>query len=179
MQSFENEISDFLKNVTAARKSSKIDLVRINDDTLAVVGLRSIKILTETQKEMVELLIISPRTGAQLAKITQKTPQFISKIMKTLLKYKIVEHIPAPFGPSKFYTLTANILGKEELAKMKEESIPIELQTEIERRGVLGNLMSLSFKEILDMIKELDENEKQKVLDFIIEYCQVEEDSSS
>jgi hypothetical protein len=58
---------------------------------------------------------------------------------------------------------------------VKEEALPKELKNEIESRGVFGNLMSLSFREILDMIRELDEKEKQKVLDFIIEYCQVEE----
>jgi len=57
---------------------------------------------------------------------------------------------------------------------MKDDAIPKELKKEIERRGVFGNLMSLSFREILDMIKELDESEKQKVLDFIMDYCQVE-----
>ena len=176
MQSFKNEIDNFLNNITEASKSAAKDLLRIDDNTLAVVGLQSIKILTSAQKEMVELLVESPRTGAQLAKLTDKTPQFISKVMKTLIKYEIVNHIPAPFGPSKFYTLTANIIGKEEIGQMKEEAIPSELQTEIERRGVFGNLMSLSFREILDMIRELEESEKQKVLDFIIEYCQVEED---
>ena len=176
MQSFQNEINNFLKNITEAKKSSSIDLLKIDEDTIAVVGLHSIKILTDAQKEMVELLIDNPRTGAQLAKLTKKTPQFISKIMKTLTKYEIVEHIPAPFGPSKFYTLKANLMGKDEIGKMKSEAIPTELQNEIERRGVFGNLMSLSFREILDMIRELEENEKQKVLDFIIEYCQVEEE---
>ncbi|NHJ04232.1 MAG: hypothetical protein EAX90_05380 [Candidatus Heimdallarchaeota archaeon] len=176
MQSFQNEINNFLKNITEAKKSSSIDLLRIDDETLAVVGLQSIKILTEVQKEMVELLVDNPRTGAQLAKLTQKTPQFISKIMKTLMKYEIVDQIPAPFGPSKFYALKANVLGKDEIGKMKDEAIPTELKNEIERRGVFGNLMSLSFREILDMIRELEESEKQKVLDFIIEYCQVEEE---
>ncbi|NHJ31784.1 MAG: hypothetical protein FK732_02870 [Asgard group archaeon] len=175
MQSFENEINNFLKNITEARKKSSTELLRIDDDTVAAVGLQSIKILTEAQKEMVDLLIDNPRTGAQLAKLTHKTPQFISKIMKILIRYEIVDHIPAPFGPSKFYTLKANIIGKEEIGKMKKEALPIELQEEIERRGVFGNLMSLSFREILDMIRELDEKEKQKVLDFIIDYCQVEE----
>lgn len=176
MQSFQNEINNFLKNITEAKKSSSIDLLRIDDETLAVVGLQSIKILTEVQKEMVELIVDNPRTGAQLAKLTQKTPQFISKIMKTLMKYEIVDQIPAPFGPSKFYALKANLLGKDEIGKMKDEAIPTELKNEIERRGVFGNLMSLSFREILDMIRELEESEKQKVLDFIIEYCQVEEE---
>ena len=174
MQSFQNEINNFLKSITEARKKSSIDLLKIDDDTVAVVGLQSIKILTEAQKEMVELLIDNPRTGAQLAKLTNKTPQFISKIMKILIRYQIVDHIPAPFGPSKFYTLKVNIIGKEEFGKVKEEALPKELQDEIENRGVFGNLMSLSFREILDMIKELDEKEKQKVLDFIIDYCQVE-----
>ncbi len=174
MQSFQNEINNFLKNITEARKKSNIDLLRIDDDTVAVVGLQSIKILTEAQKEMVELLIDNPRTGAQLAKLTNKTPQFISKIMKILIRYQIIDHIPAPFGPSKFYTLKVNIIGKEEFGKVKEEALPKELQSEIESRGVFGNLMSLSFREILDMIKELDEKDKQKVLDFIIDYCQVE-----
>jgi len=176
LQSFQNEINNFLKNITEAKKSSSIDLLRIDDETLAVVGLQSIKILTEVQKEMVELLVDNPRTGAQLAKLTQKTPQFISKIMKTLMKYEIADQIPAPFGPSKFYALKANVLGKDEFGKMKDEAIPAELKNEIERRGVFGNLMSLSFREILDMIRELEESEKQKVLDFIIEYCQVEEE---
>jgi len=174
LQSFQNEINNFLKSITEARKKSSIDLLKIDDDTVAVVGLQSIKILTEAQKEMVELLIDNPRTGAQLAKLTNKTPQFISKIMKILIRYQIVDHIPAPFGPSKFYTLKVNIIGKEEFGKVKEEALPKELQDEIENRGVFGNLMSLSFREILDMIKELDEKEKQKVLDFIIDYCQVE-----
>jgi hypothetical protein len=176
VQSFNNEIDKFQKRIAAARKSADIDLLKIDTDTIALVGLHSITILTESQKEMVELLIESPRTGAQLAKLTEKTPQYISKVMKPLIKYQIVKHIPAPFGPSKFYTLTANIIGKEEIGQMKDNSIPKELKPEIEKRGVLGNLMSLSFKEILDMIRELDESEKQKVLDFIIEYCQVEED---
>ncbi|MFW9921675.1 MAG: hypothetical protein ACFFDW_00100 [Candidatus Thorarchaeota archaeon] len=176
MQSFQNEIDNFLKSITEARKSSAIDLLKIDEDTLAVVGLQSIKVLTEAQKEMVMLLLDNPRTGAQLAKLTNKTPQFISKIMKSLIKFQIVEHIPAPFGPSKFYALKANIMGKDEIGKMKDAAIPFELQTEIERRGVFGNLMSLSFREILDMIRELDDNEKQKVLDFIIDYCQVEEE---
>lgn len=176
MQSFQNEINNFLKNITEARKSSSIDLLRLDDATLAVVGLQSIKILTDTQKEMVELLIDNPRSGAQLAKLTEKTPQFISKIMKTLIKYQIVDHIPAPFGPSKFYTLKASILGKDEIGETKRKVLPSELKAEIERRGVFGNLMSLSFHEILDMIRELDESEKQKVLDFIIEYTQVGED---
>ena len=136
MQSFHSEIDKFLKSIIDARKSSKIDLLRINENTLVIVSLHSIRILTETQKEMIDLLVDSPRTGAQLAKLTKKTPQFISKIMKTLVKYKIVDHIPAPFGPSKFYTLTANIIGKEELNMVKDKAIPNELQTEIERRGV-------------------------------------------
>ncbi len=176
MQSFQNEINSFLKNITEARKSSSIDLLRLDDTTLAVVGLQSIKILTDTQKEMVELLLDNPRSGAQLAKLTKKTPQFISKIMKTLIKYQLVDHIPAPFGPSKFYTLKANILGTEKIGVMKGKTIPSELEEEIERRGVFGNLMSLSFHEILNMIRELDESEKQKVLDYIIEYTQVVED---
>jgi len=141
LQSFQNEINNFLKNITEARKSSSIDLLRLDADTLAVVGLQSIKILTDTQKEMVELLLDDPRSGAQLAKLTKKTPQFISKIMKTLIKYQIVDHIPAPFGPSKFYTLKANILGKTEIGEMKDKAIPSELKDEIERRGVFGNLM--------------------------------------
>ncbi|MBD3191679.1 MAG: hypothetical protein GF308_13610 [Candidatus Heimdallarchaeota archaeon] len=178
MRTFENEMNDFLKNISKAHKTSTIDLLKIDENTLAVIGLKSIKILTETQKEMVELLIQSPRTGAQLAKLTEKSPQFISKIMKSLVKYQIVDHIPAPFGPSKFYALKANILGKEDVSLLNQKAIPEELQTEIEERGVLGNLMSLSFKEILDMIRDLDESDKQKVLDFIIEYCQVEEESS-
>jgi len=176
LQSFQNEINNFLKNITEARKSSSIDLLRLDDTTLAVVGLQSIKILTDTQKEMIELLIDNPRSGAQLAKLTEKSPQFISKIMKTLIKYQLVDHIPAPFGPSKFYTLKAKILGKDEIGVMKTKVIPSELKDEIERRGVFGNLMSLSFHEILDIIRELDESEKQKVLDFIIDYTQVEED---
>ncbi|MCE7744711.1 MAG: hypothetical protein GPJ52_06210 [Candidatus Heimdallarchaeota archaeon] len=175
MQSFENEINNFLKNITEAQKKSSTELLKIDEDTVAVVGLQSIKILTLAQKEMVELLIDNPRTGAQLAKLTHKTPQFISKIMKILIKYKIVDHIPAPFGPSKFYTLKVNIIGKEEISKVKEQVLPKELLSEIESRGVFGNLMSLSFREILDMIRELDEKEKQKVLDFIIDYCQVGE----
>jgi len=174
LQSFQNEIDKFLKNIKEAKKAANIDLLRIDEETIAVVGLQSIKVLTDSQKEMVELLIDNPRTGAQLAKLTKKTPQFISKVMKVLVKYEIAEHIPAPFGPSKFYTLTANVLGKEEVGQMKDDAIPKELKKEIERRGVFGNLMSLSFREILDMIKELDESEKQKVLDFIMDYCQVE-----
>lgn len=171
-------MTNFLKNISTAHKSSTIELLEIDENTLAVIDSQSIKILTETQKEMVEFLIESPRTGAQLAKLTEKSPQFISKIMKSLVKYKIVDHIPAPFGPSKFYTLKAHIVGKEDISLMKQDSIPDELQKEIEQRGVLGNLMSLSFKEILDMIRELDEADKQKILDFIIEYCQVEGESS-
>ncbi len=174
MQSFQNEIDKFLKNITEAKKTAHMDLLKIDENTIAVVGLQSIKILTDSQKEMVELLIDNPRTGAQLAKLTSKTPQFISKVMKVLVKYGIADHIPAPFGPSKFYTLTANVLGKTEIGQMKDAAIPKELKKEIEQRGVLGNLMSLSFREILDMIKELGEGEKQKVLDFIIDYCQVE-----
>ncbi|NHJ85051.1 MAG: hypothetical protein FK734_06285 [Asgard group archaeon] len=176
MQSFENEINNFLKNISKAKEESSIDLLKIDEDTIAVVGLNSIKILTEAQKEMIELIAENPRTGAQLAKLTSKTPQFISKIMKSLIKYQLVDHIPAPFGPSKFYALKANLIGIREISKMKDEALPKELKTEIESRGVFGNLMSLSFREILDMIRELDEKEKQKVLDFIIEYCQVEED---
>ena len=149
-------------------------MLRIDKNTIAMVGLQSIKVLTEAQKEMVELIIDNPRTGAQLAKLTNKTPQFISKIMKILVKYGIVDHIEAPFGPSKFYILKANLIGEAEIGKVKEEALPKELQGEIDSRGVFGNLMSLSFREILGMIKELDEKEKQKVLDFIIEYCQVE-----
>ena len=175
MQSFQNEINSFLKNITEIKKKSTIDILRLDDNTLAMVGLNSIKILTEAQKEMVELLIENPRTGAQLAKLTNKTPQFISKIMKILIKYQIVEHIAAPFGPSKFYALKANIIDKEEINKMKEETLPQELKSEIDRRGVFGSLMSLSFREILDLIKELNDKDKQKVLDFIIEYCQVGE----
>ncbi|MGC9780147.1 MAG: hypothetical protein HZR80_12960 [Candidatus Heimdallarchaeota archaeon] len=174
MQSFQNEINNFLKSITEVRKKSTTDLLRIDENTIAMVGLQSIKVLTIAQKEMVELICDNPRTGAQLAKLTNKTPQFISKIMKTLVKYGIVDHIEAPFGPSKFYILKANLIGEEEIGKVKEEALPKELQGEIDRRGVFGNLMSLSFREILDMIKELNEKEKQKVLDFIIEYCQVE-----
>jgi len=174
LQSFQNEIDKFLKNIKEAKKAANIDLIKIDEDTMAVVGLQSIKVLTDSQKEMVVLLIDNPRTGAQLAKLTHKTPQFISKVMKVLVKYGIADHIPAPFGPSKFYTLTANVMGKKEIGQMKDDAIPKELKKEIEQRGVLGNLMSLSFREILDMIRELDESEKQKVLDFIMDYCQVE-----
>ncbi|MBN1330655.1 MAG: hypothetical protein JXA54_14370 [Candidatus Heimdallarchaeota archaeon] len=183
MHSFENKINDFLKNVTEARKKSGVDLLRLDDNTLALVSMQSIKILTETQKELVELLVDSPRTGADLARLTEdlpyltsKSPQFISKYMKELVKWGIVEHIEAPFGRSKFYVLKANIIGKDEISKVQSEAIPNVLLTAIEKRGVVGNLMSLSFKEILDLIRELDDKEKQKVLDFIIEYCQVEEE---
>lgn len=175
MQSFKTEWENFLESIQKASKASEIDLLRIDDDTFAMVGLNSIEILTDSQRELIELIIDNPSTGAQLAKKVNKSPQFISKTMKPLKNCGIVDHIKAPFGPSKFYTLRANVLGKEEMGQMKEETIPSELKSEIESRGVLGNLMSLSFKEILDMIKELDENEKRKVLDFIMEYCQVEE----
>jgi hypothetical protein len=57
---------------------------------------------------------------------------------------------------------------------VKSEAIPDQLQKQLEKRGEAGNLLSLTFKEILDMIRDLSESEKQKVLDFIITYCQVE-----
>ncbi|MHA1212803.1 MAG: hypothetical protein ACTSSH_10110 [Candidatus Heimdallarchaeota archaeon] len=182
MHSFENKINDFLKNITEARKKSSVDLLRLDDNTLALVSTQSIKILTDTQQELIELLVDNPRTGADLARLstelphlTKKSPQFISKYMKDLVKWEIVDHIEAPFGRSKFYVLKANIIGKDEIDIIRNEAIPAELTSELEKRGVVGNLMSLSFKEILDLIRELDDNEKHKVLDFIIEYCQVEE----
>jgi hypothetical protein len=176
VQSYKSEIDNFLKKIKNAKKTNTINLFQIDDDTLAILELDSIKILTETQKEMIDQLIEEPRTGAQLARLTGKKPQFISRIMKKLVKYQIVDHINAPFGPSKFYILTADVYNSNEIEELKEKKIPNILQSQMEDRGVLGNLMSLSFKEILEMIKGLNENEKQKVLDFIIEYCQVEEE---
>jgi len=65
LQSFQNEIDKFLKNIKEAKKAANIDLLRIDDNTIAVVGLQSIKVLTDSQKEMVELLIDNPRTLLQ------------------------------------------------------------------------------------------------------------------
>lgn len=181
MHSFENKINEFLKNVTDASKKYTADILKLNDDKYAFVSMHSIKVLTETQKELVELLVDGPRTGADLARLTKELPhltgksaQFISKYMHNLVEWGIVDHIEAPFGRSKFYVLKFDIISRDEINKVREEAIPSEIQSEIEKRGVVGNLMSLSFKEILDLIRELDDNEKQKVLDFIIGY--VEED---
>ena len=181
MQSFENKINDFLKNVTAASKKFTADILKLNDDKYAFVSMHSIKVLTETQKELVELLVDGPRTGADIARLTKelphltsKSPQFISKYMNDLIAWGIVDHIEAPFGRSKFYVLKFDIITRDEINKVRNEAIPVEIHSEIEKRGVVGNLMSLTFKEILDLIRELDDNEKQKVLDFIIGY--VEED---
>lgn len=181
MHSFENKINDFLKNVTEASKKYTADILKLNDDKYAFVSMHSIKVLTETQKELVELLIDGPRTGADLARLTKelphltsKSPQFISKYMNDLVKWGIVDHIQAPFGRSKFYVLKFDIISRDEINKVRKETIPTEIQSEIEKRGVVGNLMSLTFKEILDLIRELDVTEKEKVLDFIINYIEEE-----
>jgi len=184
LQSFENKINAFLKTITKAKTRYPAEILKLNDDKYAFVSTHSIKILTETQKELVELLIDGPRTGADLARLTEelphltkKSPQFISKYMTDLIKWGIVEHIEAPFGRSKFYVLKFDIKSEEEIKKVHNQVIPASIKKEIEKRGEVGSLMSLSFKEILDLIRELKDTEKQKVLDFIIDYCQeVEED---
>jgi len=38
LQSFQNEIDKFLKNIKEAKKAANIDLLRIDEETIAVVG---------------------------------------------------------------------------------------------------------------------------------------------
>ncbi|NHJ39135.1 MAG: hypothetical protein FK731_03820 [Asgard group archaeon] len=188
----DKKTSEFNKKIKTALDNSTVDLIKIDDETddykLAVVSKNRIEILTKTQRELIELLGTEPKTGAELSRLTghkntkinphikPKSPQFISRYMDELEDWGIVAKIDAPFGHAKVYVLIAKIFDKDELKKVHSEAIPDQIKNEIKNRGIAGNLMSLSFKEILDMIRDLNESEKQKVLDFIIEYCQVEED---
>lgn len=187
----DKKTSEFNNKIKVAINNSTVDLIKIEDEhedyKLAVVSRSRIEILTKTQKELIEILGIEPKTGAELSRLTghkditinphikPKSPQFISRYMDELVDWGIVAKIDAPFGHAKVYVLIAKVFDKDELKKVRSEAIPDPIKTEIENRGIAGNLMSLSFKEMLDMIRDLSESEKQKVLDFIIEYCQVEE----
>jgi hypothetical protein len=183
---------EFEKKISDAIAGSTVDIIKIKDEEdnydLAIVSKERIKVLTRTQKDLFELLLDGPKTGAELSALTgykdnnktnpnikPKSPQFISKYMGILEEYKIVAKIDAPFGHSKVYVITAEIFDKERIKELQEEAIPDQLQSHLKKRGEAGNLMSLTFKEILDMIRELSESEKQKVLDFIMKYIQVEE----
>jgi hypothetical protein len=188
----DKKTTEFNKKIRAAIENSTVDLLKIDDEKedykLAVVSKNRIEVLTKTQKELIELLGTEPKTGAELSRLTghkdisinpqikPKSPQFISRYMDELEDWGIVAKIHAPFGHAKVYVLVAKIFDKNELTKVQTEAIPDQIRNELENRGIAGNLMSLSFKEILNMIRDLGESEKQKVLDFIIEYCQVEEE---
>jgi hypothetical protein len=188
----DKKTTEFNKKIKAAIENSTVDLLKIDDEKeeykLAVVSKNRIEVLTKTQKELIELLGTEPKTGAELSRLTghkdisinpqikPKSPQFISRYMDELEDWGIVAKIDAPFGHAKVYVLTAKVFDKNELNKVQTEAIPDQIKNELENRGIAGNLMSLSFKEILNMIRDLGESEKQKVLDFIIEYCQVEEE---
>ncbi|NHJ47114.1 MAG: hypothetical protein FK733_04930 [Asgard group archaeon] len=181
---------EFEKKINDAIANSTVDIIKIKDENeydLAIVSKDRIKVLTRTQQDLFELLIDGPRTGAELSVLTgykddnktnphikPKSPQFISKYMGILEDYGIVAKIDAPFGHSKVYVITAEIFDKDRIKKVQSEAIPDQLQAQLVKRGEAGNLLSLTFKEILDMIRDLSESEKQKVLDFIIQYCQVE-----
>ncbi|NHK31971.1 MAG: hypothetical protein FK730_11505 [Asgard group archaeon] len=188
----DKKTTEFNKKIKAAIENSTVDLLKIADEKedykLAVVSKNRIEVLTKTQKELIELLGTEPKTGAELSRLTghkdltinpqikPKSPQFISRYMDELEDWGIVAKIDAPFGHAKVYVLIAKVFDKDELKKVQTEAIPDQIKSELVNRGIAGNLMSLSFKEILNMIRDLGESEKQKVLDFIIEYCQVEED---